>query len=289
MALSVAALNACGAVDGGEDSEADESLATTEQAIIPGAAVTQAAKGYVVPANGALSNATVNCATGSIVVGGGHFMPPSGNLRVHASHSSANGWSISVINLSPTTATPIDVYAECLSGTNASSSSVWSPVTTLGPGQFASRTHRCPFGTILSGGGFAASIAIHAFYNYPNQDGSVAQWTMQGVNKNSVGSSTFQTQAVCLSGVTGRTTIQSVNSPSIPAGAQVKFNSNLCPSGTLLSSGGFHNFAFAPNQTAKGNLRNFQNPFLWTTIIANNQTSAITAVLNTACLELWAL
>jgi hypothetical protein len=287
MALSVAALNSCGAVDGAADTEADESLATTEQAIIPGAAVTQVVQSYRVPANGALSNATVTCPTGSIVVGGGHFM--TGNVRVHASHSAPNGWSISVINLSPTTAFPIDVYAECLSGTNANSFPSWSTVTTLGPGQWASKTHVCPFGTILSGGGYEGSIAIHAFYNYPNQEGSVAKWTVQSLNKNSVGSSTFQTQVVCLTGVTGRATIQSVNSPSIPAGGQVIFHSNPCPSETLLSSGGFFNLFFAPNQTAKGNIRNLQNPFLWTAAIANKETHATTAVLKTACLELWSL
>ena len=280
MASSIATLSACGAQDG-----SGEALATAEQAIIPGAAITQYTKTLTLPPNGALTGVGRACPTNSVLVGGGHFT--TGNVRVHASMGSNNGWYISVINLSATTAYGIDVYVECLSGTNATSSVFSSSPVTVPASMIASQSVQCPDGTMLTGGGYSGNTAISVFKNYPTQVTNLtAQWNVHAQNKNSVSAATFQVQAVCLTGGNGKPVVTATLG-TLPANGQLKLTSNACPPETLLSSGGYNNNVTYPTFTVKGNLRNFQTPTLWNAVLLSNQSSPMTASVWAVCLELW--
>ena len=285
MASSVLALSACGAEDGSDEAGGDEPSGTSEQAIIPGSTLTQVFKTYVIPPNGSLTKAEVGCPSGSIAVGGGHFT--AGSVQVYSSERTSNGWMISVINLSTTATAPIDVYAQCLAGTAARASLFWATSNPISANGTGSKDVVCPGGTILSGGGYhSESSAFAPYANYPASL-SAPGWRVRGQNKNPGSSMTFRVQAVCLSGVTGAAEILlAPPSGSIGAGSKLKFSTPACPSGTLLSSGG-HYGSDTSKLTALGNLRNHQNPAVWTAVVLNGGTTATTANMNAVCLNIW--
>jgi hypothetical protein len=289
MSLGIGAITACGSQEGLTGADLDEPVASAEQPIIPGAAISQVTRTLVLPAGGSLLAQSVTCPAGSVMVGGGYLIAAVGaNARVHASYGVGNSWTISVINLSNTNSSGVDVYAQCLSGTSASSSVVWSSLISVPAGSVGSAGVSCPTG-VLSGGGYNGTTAVHAWQNYPRTVSGGARWEFTAVNKNTSASTSFRSQAICLQGVTGSTHVRTKQA-SIAAGAQAKIVSDPCPTETLLSSGGHYVSVFFGSDTpyfVKGQLRNFQNPSLWNLIFVNNSTATATPELKIACLELW--
>ena len=282
IALSIVSLNACGADSGFEDSAADESSGSLTQPVIPGAAVAQVGRRLQLSAGE--DNAVVaECPPGSRLVGGGYSW--GGNVRIVYSAGAANGWVVSAINLSNTQSTVVNVFAQCLTGTPASNGEAWSAETTIPAGGNAVAQVSCPAETILAGGGFSGSDALHVYQNRPRLIGGTNTWVVGGKNMNTFQSITFQAQAICLSRVGGGATVSNSRILSVPSGGETTFNSSTCPEGTLLSSGGSY-FHHGVSNTIKATRRN-ANPSLWTTTMVNNEPDGNTANLSVLCLELW--
>ena len=284
--LSIAGLNACGAEYGPADSDADESAASAQQPLIPGAIVTQTASQHQVPA-GQIRDLSISCPPGSSVVGGGYAWGTSGgSLRVYKSaRYLANSWNVVAANRSNTQGTTITIAIQCLLNTSASSAEALSAVTTIPAGSTALAQVTCPAGTILSGGGFASGTnALHVYQNTP-RSGEVPSWVVRAKNLNSSQPITFQAQAVCLSGVSGSPKIRDIFRGNVPAGGETTITSSTCAEDTLLSSGGSY-FSTGTSNTIKANHRD-SDPGRWTTTIVNNESTSNSPHLATICLELW--
>lgn len=284
MALSIGALNACGAVSGFEDSDADESAVSLEQPLIPGAAVTQHVGSLHLPP-GEEHAVVLDCPSGKLVGGGYSWGAAGGGVRVYYSAGLDNGWVVAAANLSNTQSKNVDVYVQCLTGTFASSAPVFSGLTTIPAGGNTVAQVTCPAGTILAGGGFSGSDALHVYQNIPKLIGGTNTWVVGGKNKNSFQSITFQAQAICLSGVDGGATVKNKRTFLIPAGDEVTVNSSACPAETLLSSGGSY-FSHGTSNTIRSSLRT-GNPPVWTTTLVNAEPAGNSANLGVLCLELW--
>lgn len=188
---------------------------------------------------------------------------------------------ISIINLTSTTGSTVNVVADCLSGTNATSTAHYSQAVTLPPGGTTPDVLvKCPTGTILSGGGYNGGIAFQPNVNAQWFTG----WQVVGKNHNNFQPTSFTAQAVCLSGVSGGSYRAEHNNQKLAAGQEVRIDANLCPVGTLLSMGGFRNFNTV---YARGSHRSFQDSTKWSSTFVNQSTQDAWVYQDNTCLELW--
>jgi len=284
LTVGVATALGCGPNVGEEtaaETEDDtEIVDQTQQGIIPGSAVTQTYRLIGVPPGATLVNQQVNCPAGSVVVGGGYLAP--GNTRVYTSVMSGNGWSVSLQNLSNIHTYTLNLVAQCLSGTNATSG-VAAPTTVILPagGQGCVPLAGCAAGKVLVSGGYTAPSSFRASQSQLNGDGV---WRVCGWNENSGSSITVFTYPVCLSGVTGSAK-REITSATIPAGSDVRVDSWPCAGSWLLGSGGHYN----PMRSVytRGSTRSFQDPTRWSSHFVNLTALPVTANIITSCLDLW--
>jgi hypothetical protein len=286
-ALSISALSGCGADDGFSDLGSQERVVTAEQAVIPGSSTFQVTRTLSIPAGGAITDQTVSCPAGSVIVGGGHFIgASSAEVRVHRTHSAGNAWNISAANRSTTQASGLDLYAQCLSGTTATVSERWSTATLVPAAGTASLYVVCPTGTVLAGGGFQAGSDFRPYRNGPVFSGG-AVWVVAGVNTSPRQSTTLRVMGVCVGGgVVGIARISGEQTPPIPPSGQIIFHQPACPTGTLLSSGGYSFSSIASPSFARGVRRNNANPAVWTSVLVNKEATQIAPFVHTICLDL---
>jgi hypothetical protein len=256
-----------------------EPAATAEQPIIPGASITQVSKLAQLPAGGSLVGVTATCPSDSVVVGGGYVAHPQ--TRVYRSSKTGNGWSINILNLSTATSSTVNVVAECLKGTTASTTLYAGPMTTIPPGGDKCVVTKCPGGTILTGGGFTGSTPLHAAASTSMAD--AREWQICGKNQNNFQSTTFTPHALCVSGVSGGAhRAWSGQQPLDPGNERVMQLG--CSSGLLMSSGGYTQATFI---YARANHRSFQDANLWSTTFVNQGTARGYVGMTATCLELW--
>ena len=279
VSSSAAALAGCGAEGGLDEATPDESVASTDQPIIPGATITQVSKLAQLPAGGSLAGVTATCPSDSVVVGGGYIAHPL--TRVHRSNKSGNGWAIDIINLTNATSSTVNVVAECLKGTDAVTTLYLGPTTTIAPGGHECAVRKCPAGTILTGGGFVGNTSLHASGSMPMANAT--DWQICGKNQNNFESTTFRPYALCLSGVSGGATRVWSGQQAVEPGNERLMQLG-CPSGLLMSSGGYGQSTYA---YARANSRSFQDANLWSTTFVNQGTSRAYVGMTATCLELW--
>jgi hypothetical protein len=290
--LRLAALTAVAATLGcsGEDFDSDvaptENVGESAEAAIPGASVGQTHTVYSLRAGSTLTNATVQCPGGSVMVGGG-FLAPSASARVFSTGPDGNGWSASVQHLGSQNST-LTLVTECLSGTRATSSTA-APTLAVIPkkGGLACATAACPSGTLLTGGGYTAPDSFRASTSRLATNGG---WMVCGWNEHPTESINVSVYPVCVSGVTGSVTRQYKGNTAVAPNTTQRFDSDACPvvegaTRLLLGSGGFNTDPVSVH--IQGSTRSFQESTKWS-ITARNLTAQYHGVgVTTACLNLW--
>ena len=143
------------------------------------------------PAND-IGHAVVTCPGGSVVTGGGYAS--NDKLTVYNSSKSGNGWQVYARNNSGSSQL-LNTYAICLAGTSATSSQVGVqgsiPASSTG-----NVGVQCPSGSIMTGGGFAASTDL-LMYNTSMSSSTPVEW--KSYARNLTGSSKLlNTYAICL-------------------------------------------------------------------------------------------
>ena len=279
MTLSVLGALGCGSTDSENGSASSETVGHIEQAVIPGAAITQKSIIISLPAGATLVDQQVNCPSGSVVVGGGYLSGPQ--ARVYTSGPNFNGWSVSIQN--PSTANTLNLVATCLSGTVATSGIVGPGTATIPKNGLGCAEAACPSGSILVAGGYTAPSSFRADDNYLTSDG---KWSVCGWNENSANSIQMFVYPLCLSGVSGSSSRMLTHGPSMAPGTGTRVDSAPCPSGLLLGSGGYQEVA--RRVYTRGSTLSFQDPTRWSNHFVNLSTTGYqTTNVVTTCLELW--
>jgi hypothetical protein len=279
LASSAAALTGCGADGGIADATLEEPVGNAEEPVIPGATITQSSKLMQLPAGGSLQGVTATCPSGSMVVGGGYLVHPQTN--VYRSNKNGSGWTIDIMNLTAATSSTVNVVAQCLKGTNALSTLYVGQTKTIAPGGHDCTMTKCPSGSILTGGGFAGDSWLHPSGSNPMSNAT--EWQVCAKNQNNFQSTTLRPYAVCLSGVSGGATRVWSGQQILQPGSE-RLMQLSCPSGLLMSSGGY---AHASHAYARGSHRSFQEPSLWSATFVNQGTTQAAIGMTTTCLELW--
>jgi hypothetical protein len=278
-ALSCGVLLGCGASDGSVEAGEMDSVHLESQPVISGAAVTRRFNSATVAPNGSFT-VSLSCPSGSVLVGGGFIS--SAGTRVYASNGSGNGWSAS--NFNPTTSsTSFIVETECLTGTAAAAVQVNGTAAPLAAHSNLCQTMNCPSGSFPVSGGWNAGPAVVPYASQPSGDGR--GWTVCGTNTSSANSS-FQASVNCLKGVNGSVKAD-VRGLTIPAKSQGFFDV-VCPTGLLLGGGIFtaSDFVTRLNGSAQASSRSFTTANKWSTVITNNNSTAVFASAGGACLNL---
>lgn len=177
--------------------DADESMATVEQAATAAPAMQRIYK-YVDIAAGSAGSATASCPSGTIVTSGGAVTAVGG--IVYRTRKSGNGWNAAAYNGS-TSSLRLIVHANCLTNTSGSISEVLE-YSTVSPGATGVATAHCPSGTLLTGGGYIQGVvpSMSVFASLP----SATAWEVHAQNSAS-SSYRITATAMCLSGVDGHT------------------------------------------------------------------------------------
>jgi hypothetical protein len=183
-------------------------------------------------AGGVHKTLTVECPTGSVVVGGGFSGGP--DIVFHASKmSSQNGWVIDATNTSTADGT-VRVYAVCLHNVPGASSTRVHTSIKVAAGDVEGTKAECPSGSILTGGGWSTAEPNMRIYHSAKVGPNM--WFVFARNEGSL-DQTIGINAVCLTG-SGGIIHQNHAKTSVPAGGtgQVEVT---CPAGTIMTSGGF--------------------------------------------------
>jgi hypothetical protein len=257
-----------------------EPVAHTGQAIIPGSAVTQRSVVLQVPPGSTLLNQQVNCPAGSVVVGGGYLS--GGDTRVFASAPNSSGWSVSIQNLSTVSGRSLNLVAQCLSGTNATSAVGAASSGVIAKGSTGCVRAQCPAGKILTAAGYSGPSSFRTSNNMLFNDGS---WQICGWNENTANSITVFAYPVCLSGVSGGARQVSTSGPTLAPGASARVDSARCAQGLLLASAGA--LIDVRDVYTYGTTRSFQDPTRWSNHYINLSSSFRGTNVAATCLELW--
>jgi len=178
-------------------------------------------------AGNSIGHAVADCPSGSIVTGGGYG--GNDNLFVYNSSKTGNGWQVYARNKTGSSQL-LNAYAICLSNTKGSSSQV-NQVSTSGSG-IGHAVANCPAGSVVTGGGFAGNDNLFVYNSSMSGNG----WQVYA--KNTSGSSQLlNAYAICLAGTNGTT--NQVFAQSSVASKGVGHTVASCPSGALITGGGF--------------------------------------------------
>ena len=278
--LSMTGLLGCTGNVAEEGSFVPEPVAQTEEAIIPGAAVKRYQKYFRLVEGSYLENARSACPTGAVVVGGGYS---GGNdSRVYSSGIDGNGWTISAMNLSNTSGSIMKVYAECLSGTNATTGTAAPATRTIGKAfDYVCAFAECPSGKILTAGGFSAPSSFRPYVNHH----ICTQWQVCGENLHPTESITLSVYPVCVGGVTGAVKLTATGDLAILSGQSKVITGPACASGLLLGSGGYWLKDVGVFVLATG--RDAFEGTKWTNTFLNLTDSTQVGNVRNTCLDLW--
>jgi hypothetical protein len=177
---------------------------------------------------GTTGNATIACPGSSIVTGGGFAL--GSNMFAYTTNMDGNGWRTYVKNNSGSSQL-LNSYAICLSNSGGTTSQVYAqvraPANDIGNAFVA-----CPAGSVVTGGGYASNLNLTVYNSSKSGNG----WQVYA--KNNVGSGQLlNAYAICLAG-TSATTSQVLAQSSV-AGSSTGVTEATCPSGSLLTGGGF--------------------------------------------------
>jgi hypothetical protein len=217
---------------------------------------------------------TANCPAGTVVVGGGYAS--STDMFVYNRSKHENGWRV-YAQSNAGTDKPLFVYAVCLSGSGGSTEQVYSQVTAAAGG-IGHAVAACPAGSIVTGGGWAASHNGNVIVYNSTRSGN--GWQVYGSNV-SGSDELLNAYAICLSGAGGATTTQQGASGSIPAGNKDNVVAT-CGAGSLATGGGFAgNDEFIFYNTSPNPGTDNQ----WLTWVENNAGSSMTLHSYVTCIS----
>jgi hypothetical protein len=276
--LTLGALG-CGSTDSDNGAASSDTVAHIEQAVIPGAVVTETSTIVNLPPETTLAEQQVNCPSGSVVVGGGYRS--ASWTRVYSSGPNLNGWSVSIQNPS-TTSTTLTLVAECLSGTVATSGLVAPGSAIIPKNGYECTRAVCPSGSILTAGGYTAPSSFRASSSSLVSDGGA--WQVCGWNENPADYIFMFAYPLCLRGVSGTTSRVYKSGPRLAPGSSMRVYGDACPSGFLLGGGG-HSVR-ARSVYTQGTL-SAQNPRRWSNLFVNLSNVEETTSVITTCLNLW--
>jgi len=180
--------------------------------------------------SGTSGSATIACPGSSIITGGGFALGSSANMFAKTTSMDSNGWQTYAVNNTGSSQTLTD-YAICLSNSGGTTSQVFAQVTAPANSN-GHAVVACPAGTVVTGGGYASS-AIFTVYTSSKKDNG---WEVWAKNNSGTGQ-LLNAYAMCLAG-TSATSSEVVAQSSI-AGSSTGVVRATCPSGSLLTGGGF--------------------------------------------------
>jgi len=180
--------------------------------------------------SGTTGSATIACPGSSIITGGGFALGSSANMFAKTTSMDNNGWQTYAVNNTGSSQT-LSNYAICLSNSGGTTSQVFAQVTAPANSN-GHAVVACPAGSVVTGGGYASS-ANFTVYNSSKQGNGWEVWA-----KNNSGSGQLlNAYAMCLAG-TSATSSEIVAQSSL-AGNTTGVVRATCPSGSLLTGGGF--------------------------------------------------
>jgi hypothetical protein len=278
MALGAGCLTACGAADGSDSGQLE---ASTEQAVIAGAAVVRKSQVFSVPGNGTASF-TNNCTSG-VAVGGG-YLSQNPNMRGITSRPSGNGWTVTASNRSAG-ALNMNSEVECLTGTNATRTQGSSSTVTLRGNSVNCATATCPSGSFAVAGGWTGSASVAPYISERGLNGT--SWNICAKNSDFFQSGTFQAFVTCLQGVSGSASAATSLSTTLSANSTQRIDSPPCATGLLLGSGGFRLTSGGVQALPTASSRSFQEPTKWSAFVLNtDQSLSLDVTVSGICLNL---
>ena len=192
---------------------------------------------------------TASCPSGEIALSGGWATTNRSDLFVYnSSRSGTGGWQVYVSHSSPLLA---NAYVECLR--NAAGATIVQRLTQVpvAPGDINSATAACNAGEVLVGAGYALNNGLE-LYNFA--PASATQWRGYARNHGTM-TGLLNIYVQCLTYGSAHNSTATVNFSSIAAGATGSTVSGACPSGSVVSGGGFADSegAFIYTMSASGN------------------------------------
>jgi hypothetical protein len=219
---------------------------------------------------GSVGHVSVNCPSGSEVVGGG--FDGGNNIATYRSERSGNGWVVYGHRYSGANST-LKVYAYCLSGVTASSTSGYMEKT-LTPGQSGNQSYSCTGSSVVTGGGFAFTDGVIWAYRLI-MDGNGLKMYAQNTGASA---GMFRPHPVCLNS-SGAVTVRATNTGSVPASSSGTVEAG-CPAGTTVTGGGF---TLSANMTLTGMYKK-PGQEKWVVKILNITGSNLNASADAICL-----
>lgn len=178
--------------------------------------------------SGSTGNAYITCPGSSIVTGGGFAL--GSDMIANTTSMDGNGWRTYAKNNSGSSQL-LNSYAICLSNSGGTTSQVFAQVTAPA-NEIGNAVVACPAGSVVTGGGYASNLNFTVYNSSKSGNG----WQVYARN-NSGSGQLLNAYAICLAG-TSATTSQ-VGAQSTISGSSTGSTSATCPSGSLLTGGGF--------------------------------------------------
>jgi hypothetical protein len=223
-------------------------------------------------AMGSSGTISVNCPSGTILVGGG--FDGGNNISAHRNERIGNGWIVSGHRYSGANAA-LKAYAYCLSGVTGSSTSGYTEKT-LASGLSGDATYNCTGGSVISGAGYGFNEGL--FWPYVlRMEGNGLKMFAQNISGSSA---TFRSHPVCLTSP-GAATVQAVNTGSVPGSSSGTVEA-ACPAGTTVTGGGF---TVSTNMTVTG-LYKKPGENNWVAKALNQNGSSMNMVSRAICLAI---
>ncbi|MBN2086022.1 MAG: hypothetical protein JW748_12455 [Anaerolineales bacterium] len=210
--------------------------------VVPGGFSVQTFEAQISVPMGSTGHVSVNCPSGSVVVGGG--FDGGNNISAHRSERSGNGWVVYAHRYTGANAT-LKAYAYCLSGVSATSTSGYAEKT-LTPGLSGNITQNCSGSSIVSGGGYNVTEGKIWVYILRMAGNGLVLHAKNTAASNAV----IRSHPVCLTSA-GAVTVQASNTGSVPGSSSGTVEA-ACPPGTAITGGGF---TLSANMTLTGMYR----------------------------------
>jgi len=189
--------------------------------------VQQVYKQESIPA-GTTGNATIACPGSSIVTGGGFAL--GSDMFAYTMAKDGNGWQTYAKNNSGSSQL-LNSYAICLSNSGGTTSQVFAQVTAPG-NDIGHAVVACPAGSVVTGGGYASNLNLTVYNSSKNGNG----WEVYAKN-NSGSGQLLNAYAMCLAGTSATSSV--IVAQNSIAGSSTGVVNATCPSGSLLTGGGF--------------------------------------------------
>jgi hypothetical protein len=242
--------------------------------VLPVTAEIRRAEETVSVGPGAIGYATAHCPSGSLVVSGGYSASP--NAIVYTHQAVGNGWQAWARNNS-SSEIPLVVFATCLLGSGGSMTAR-NNSTSVPAGEVGSVLAACPSGSVVVGGGWGVPSegSLQVYSSKKKHD--VNGWEVRAEN-NSGSSATLTARVVCLLG-TAATVSEITESDGVAPGAYQEVSCS-CPSGTVVTGGGFFNPWGAYSMAHELGTQD-----TWGVFVTNRGTSNQTVMCYGVCLSL---